>query len=60
MEDSGGYVAYLAPVVGTRIIGVDEGDGNVSLFLDDGTVLDIYAEDNGGFSAEIRHPKQAH
>lgn len=54
------YAAYLAPVVGTRIIAVQEENTSVFLFFDDGCVLEFYAEPDGGFSAELHQPRQVH
>ena len=54
------YEDYLKPLVGMTIVAVSEEDDSVFIHLNDGLVLEFYAEREGGFSAEIHQPGPVH
>lgn len=54
------YVAYLAPIVGTRILGVSEDDEGVRLYLGDGSQVEFTADPDGGFGVAIHLPGAGH
>lgn len=54
------YKVYLAGVVGATIVSVDEEECSVFMHLNDGRVIEFYAEPDGGFSAEIHQPELLH
>lgn len=57
-EDS--YIAYLAPLLGSRVVAIEETDYTVLLFMSDGTVVEFQGEPDGGVSAELHLPRAKH